>query len=143
MICWPFSPPNVYISFIASVFILKNFFLSFFLCGLLLIGKLNVSGSVVFYYYIIYLIGFDFPSFTKPKSNDFLPFNRFDKAGAWGPTSVNYCSSLYFGSRSGFFYINSKFYEDFLYWGLTISCKSFYSANSLIFHKDLDIKWLI
>jgi len=108
---------------------LRNFFLSFILGGSLIIGKLNVSGSVVFYYSIIYLIGFDFTSFTKPKSNDFLPFRRLDKAGAWGPTNENYCSSLYIGSRSGFFYIISKFYEDFLYWGLTTSGYSFYSAN--------------
>lgn len=54
------------------------------------------EGSVVFSSYIIYLDLADFFSATKPKSNVLLPFNLFDKAGAWGPTSSKGLSSYYY-----------------------------------------------
>lgn len=91
----------------ASVLMLKNFFLSFFFGRSLKEkdGMLRAYGSVVFSYSMIYLIGFDLTSFTNPKSNDFLPFSLFESAGAWGPTRENYFSSFSIYYRSGLFLV--------------------------------------
>lgn len=70
-------------------------------------GKLRDYGSLVFSYYMIYLIGFVLTSFTNPKSNDFFPLRRFDNAGACGPTRENYLSSFSIYGRKGLF---SDFY---------------------------------
>ncbi len=77
----------------------KKDFFSFFWGNLEIIGSeklMGSEGSVVFYSSIIYSDYFGFLLwFTNPKSKDFLPFSRLERAGAWGPISENMLSYSY------------------------------------------------
>lgn len=140
-ICWPLSPPKVYISLISSVLMLSpNDFLPFFLGNSsfgstsLAKGIILTSSSSMFSYFLKSkefrlrpLSSFDL--LTKLKSNFLLPLSLLRKVGATGPTS------LYSYSCSCYIYMWSKFLPDF-FWIMLLSYDSFwafvYSLESIL-----------